>query len=462
MNELINYLLQVSAILIILYLPYLFLFSKTNWFAINRSYLIISLIIAWLIPIINIPFSETAEYLSVLPEQINAVTSTSTTALTLPSTNPIPDQSVLPFNWLMLYFVGVFIMMFRNAWVILRIKKLRKQNQTVRIGQLKLVVGDKLPAFSIFNTIFLSTEEFAKHSCSLIFKHEKIHVAQGHTLDLLFAEMNHTILWFNPILLAYKKAIKEIHEYMADREVLRGGADFQTYVMTLHSEAIHAFSNNLSNYFKVNSVKKRIIMSSQKTNRKTLLGYTLIVPILIGCMILWSFIDDPITKDSKESKSKNLVILIDPGHGGKDPGAINTALGISEKDVNLAIALEIKKISSPGLEFILTRETDEFIDLNTRARLTQSLKADFLISLHQDAIGNPATKGSTLNYCSRNLFPESSKELSHQFGMMLKAKANPQTGGSSFDQPFLVLEKSSCPAILISLGYITNGSGNVN
>ncbi|EGF90392.1 N-acetylmuramoyl-L-alanine amidase family protein [Asticcacaulis biprosthecium C19] len=94
--------------------------------------------------------------------------------------------------------------------------------------------------------------------------------------------------------------------------------------------------------------------------------------------------------------SRKKVIVIDAGHGGKDPGALG---GNSyEKDVNLAAARTLKaSLEKTGrYTVIMTRETDSFVDLPARVRIARNANADLFISLHSDAGGNGETRGASI------------------------------------------------------------------
>jgi N-acetylmuramoyl-L-alanine amidase len=92
-----------------------------------------------------------------------------------------------------------------------------------------------------------------------------------------------------------------------------------------------------------------------------------------------------------------LVIAIDAGHGGQDPGALGPS-GKREKDVTLAIARELARQvnATPGLKAYLTRDNDAFIPLPRRAQLARQAKADMFISIHADAAENRSAKGSSV------------------------------------------------------------------
>ena len=95
--------------------------------------------------------------------------------------------------------------------------------------------------------------------------------------------------------------------------------------------------------------------------------------------------------------TRPLVISIDAGHGGQDPGAVGPT-GKREKDINLAIARELARQvnATPGLKAHLVRDADVFIPLNRRAQLARAAGADMFISLHADAAENRSAKGSSV------------------------------------------------------------------
>lgn len=100
-----------------------------------------------------------------------------------------------------------------------------------------------------------------------------------------------------------------------------------------------------------------------------------------------------ITTGTKNSKP--MVVIIDPGHGGKDPGAVNK--GIREKDIVLGIGLKLGKHITdnyPDIKVVYTRSTDVFVPLIERSRIANKNKADLFISLHANHCGTPATRGT--------------------------------------------------------------------
>ena len=110
------------------------------------------------------------------------------------------------------------------------------------------------------------------------------------------------------------------------------------------------------------------------------------------------------------------VVVLDAGHGGKDPGAVGSSSANREKDINLAIALEVGRLlkaNCPDVKLIYTRSTDVFIELGRRAEIANKAKADLFVSIHTNALPKNARKATgvqsytlTLRTASTNLAVE--------------------------------------------------------
>lgn len=98
-----------------------------------------------------------------------------------------------------------------------------------------------------------------------------------------------------------------------------------------------------------------------------------------------------------DPRNKDLIVAIDPGHGGKDTGAIGVH-GIYEKNVVLAMAKKLKKYidDQPGMHAVLTRDRDVFIPLAKRVRLAHKMNADIFISIHADSFPDRSARGGSV------------------------------------------------------------------
>ena len=145
-------------------------------------------------------------------------------------------------------------------------------------------------------------------------------------------------------------------------------------------------------------------------------------------------------------------VVIDPGHGGRDPGAISV-LGSYEKHIVLAVSrLVAEELQSSGVKVLLTRSSDTFVELEDRPAVANRCKADLFASIHADAAPNRSTKGFTL-YVSRSA-DAASLAAANAILRSMDATGTQSKGVRRAD--YRVLVHSTRPAVLIEVGYLTN------
>lgn len=133
-------------------------------------------------------------------------------------------------------------------------------------------------------------------------------------------------------------------------------------------------------------------------------------------------------EEPKEAPKRRRLIVIDPGHGGKDPGATGVR-GTREKDVNLAAALELSRVLKERGDFDvhLTREEDEFLPLSERSEIANSRNADLFVSLHCNAAGNKRESGFEVYSVSETASDPAAEALAAKENAVLELEGkNPQ------------------------------------
>ncbi|HWJ35136.1 MAG TPA: N-acetylmuramoyl-L-alanine amidase [Steroidobacteraceae bacterium] len=139
--------------------------------------------------------------------------------------------------------------------------------------------------------------------------------------------------------------------------------------------------------------------------------------------------DTPVKVEHARPDARDLIIAIDAGHGGEDPGAIGKN-GTREKDVVLAIAraLAQRVNSEPGMKAVLTRDGDYFVPLRDRMRRARAQQADLFVSIHADSIRDRSVDGSSVYILSqRGATDEASRWLAE------RENASDLIGGVSLD-----------------------------
>ena len=168
-------------------------------------------------------------------------------------------------------------------------------------------------------------------------------------------------------------------------------------------------------------------------------------------------------KENKNVKTKNgKVVVIDPGHGGDDPGKVGVN-GTKEKDVNLAISKCLKKVlEDNGFDVVMTRNKDEILneggkfskvgDLNKRCSIINN--NSIMISIHQNSFTNPNVKGA------QSFFYEKS-EKSKKLGLILQNHLNKKINtekekAAKPNNSYYMLINSKCPGTIIECGFLSN------
>ena len=182
---------------------------------------------------------------------------------------------------------------------------------------------------------------------------------------------------------------------------------------------------------------------------------------------------DPILRPSVRLRDqKAAVIVLDPGHGGRDGGAVGVG-GLLEKDLTLDVALRARALLAvSGLEVVLTRETDEFVALDERVRRAAAHRADVLISLHFNAAPDARVRGIETYIAPSDTRraadgplrvgtagAESRAAASAVLGFLLQCHTVRRTGGEDRglrQAPFAVLREATVPAALVEGGFLSN------
>ncbi|HWT26916.1 MAG TPA: N-acetylmuramoyl-L-alanine amidase [Mobilitalea sp.] len=165
--------------------------------------------------------------------------------------------------------------------------------------------------------------------------------------------------------------------------------------------------------------------------------------------------------------SNQIVIVIDPGHGGRDPGKVGVN-NLLEKDINLSVAFKLKKLLEQNdIKVIMTREEDILLasdtdsnkkraDMNNRVHIIRDNKADLAISIHQNSYPEEYVKGSQVFYHAKS---DQGKRLADMIQEQIReaVKDDNHRQAKSNDSYFL-LKYTECPLVIVECGFLTNNS----
>ncbi|MCM3389341.1 N-acetylmuramoyl-L-alanine amidase [Ureibacillus chungkukjangi] len=151
---------------------------------------------------------------------------------------------------------------------------------------------------------------------------------------------------------------------------------------------------------------------------------------------------------------KNQVIVLDAGHGGKDPGT--TENGMYEKDITLnVIELLEKKVKAAGAKVILTRNSDTFPTLDERVKIANQNGADIFVSVHVNSGSSSATGTETFYDSSKNPQSEEGKKLAAEIQKQIVSLLKMKDRGVK-NERYQVITYTKMPSVLVELGFVTN------
>lgn len=306
LNTAVIYALETLTCLAIFYLLYHFFLRKESSFHFNRGFLLTALVLSFAFPLLNFDYdpNNTFQVLNSIHQVGNGVSDEPIIEAQKAYSYTITAKSERPFLlwWeivLLIYISGVVIKGLLLTAHIRSIKEViwyKRHSTRFKKDHFLVNTDGTLPTFAFFNYLFwdntLQLNDFEKEQ---ILKHEKAHINQKHSYDIILIEVLKALFWFNPLLYFYKHLLEETHEYAADRAVTAKG-ETKDYTQVLVRIVFQKMGLELTSAFNKNKVLKRIKMLEQK--RKTnWLKYLLPIPAAALLFFVFSF--EPVTLNNE-------------------------------------------------------------------------------------------------------------------------------------------------------------------
>lgn len=278
--SIIVYFLKVSVALAIFWLMYSMVFRRLTFFTFNRLFLIGSVLLSFILPLVRFvdhPISlAIADYslginweqIAYAPQEIESTAVEASSGLSL---------SIL----LWIYFIATGCFIIRGMIAFLAIRRKHSVDLVGKKAGITYVVGRELDVpFTVFRRIYLDPRTY-QESITPVIRHEMVHARQLHSVDLLIMEFACAFLWFNPFVFLFKRSIRDNHEYLADDHASRNRNDLIPYMQALSDTLNRSVSPAYASYFTSSTIKKRIIMlTNRKTPRFKKFLYLLIIPVI--------------------------------------------------------------------------------------------------------------------------------------------------------------------------------------
>ncbi|MDR0973271.1 MAG: M56 family metallopeptidase [Prevotellaceae bacterium] len=279
MTSLLVYFLKINVALALFYAFYRLFFNRDTFFKGRRVLLLLFFVVAAIYPLVNLQDRLQAEPVVMAAADIYAVTVLPETPAFVAETLDWKDK--LPTIGVYLY-IGVLVALFLRLLIqfgsIIRLHHIT-QTEYIKGVRVQRLRGDITP-FSFFGWIFINPDLHSDREIGEILTHERTHVRQWHSLDVIAGELFCIACWFNPFAWLLCREVRTNLEFLADNYVLTTGYDQKTYQYHLLGLAHRRKVATLTNNFNVLPLKKRIKMMNRK--RTTHLGtvkYLAFVPL---------------------------------------------------------------------------------------------------------------------------------------------------------------------------------------
>lgn len=278
----LHYLVEANIYLGIFYLCYFLFFKKETYYTLNRAYLLLSCVIAFVLPLIKVSILKPANYAI---KSIVLIRPFNFNRLRLPikiasTENHLSLRDAVFYIYLLVAGILLVLLIIK----LFRLFILTRSQSSTNHNQYKLIyINDSNTAFSFLNYLFIGT----KIPCAdTIVRHELVHIRQRHSFDIILLEILKIINWFNPMIYLLQNSFKTLHEYIADEETVAFEINAFTYSDFLINNAYGISGSSVTHsFFNYNLLKRRIIMLHQKRSGSLArLKYLIALPVCAGML----------------------------------------------------------------------------------------------------------------------------------------------------------------------------------
>ena len=269
------YIGKVAILLAVFYLFYRLLMERETFHRFNRAILLLSVLIAFILPLCEITLHKTVVAASTSASGANVASGVA-------SDSPLATYGN-PILWLfVIYLAGVVLKLLHTAISIYRLNKLINQceQHPQADGTTIAVCAQNIAPFSWWNTIVFSRRDYQLQDSALLV-HERAHINSYHSFDLLLMELAIALQWFNPAIWLIGSELRAVHEYEADASVLSGGVDAHHYLNLLMDRANAKLECKLANAISQQTLKNRFqMMARHRSKPSRLLKVLYLLPVV--------------------------------------------------------------------------------------------------------------------------------------------------------------------------------------
>ena len=309
MVEFLQYDLKVAVLVAAFYMFYRLLLSRETFHCVNRAVLLLTAVASFLLPLCVVTVHKTV----VLSQAPTALVTADLGAVSIAETEtPLWQTAVFA-----VFVAGALVTLGHTLVGIVKVWRLISHSEQHREadGVVVCVTDRDVPPFSFYRYIVLSRSDYGTpplegQGMVAILAHERGHIRQRHTLDLLLVDTLTALQWFNPAMWMLRQDLRAIHEYEADAAVLSQGINMRQYQYLLIQKAVAACGYSVANGITHSTLKNRInmMLNNKKTTRASWLKLLAMLPIVGTALVLNAeTVNDYVYSDTPAQPQKKVV-----------------------------------------------------------------------------------------------------------------------------------------------------------
>jgi len=295
--NLLNYLFESGAALMVFYLFYRLFLAGRSQFTMHRAFLNGGIVFSAILPLLHLTMAHGSALLGFQSVMLDPVmVSQRSSAEVLPQ---------IPAPWMLVYYSGAAAIVVILSYRFLGIIRMRREGQVRNYSGYQLIALDKeFAPFSFFNQIFVPKSVMSQpENLTLVLTHELVHVRRLHSADNLLAGMAMAVQWFNPFVWLLHRELKKVHEYEADRNTLVQTGNHQKYVNLLFSQAFGIPYISPANHFH-SSIKNRLLMLRKSNSMTDLLRGFIFIPLALALIFAFACSEEQNSADQTENQEE--------------------------------------------------------------------------------------------------------------------------------------------------------------
>lgn len=379
----IQYIIASSIILSIFYISYRVIFRNVANFNQLRVYLLISILVSVIVPLMNI--SINIDIFKNLSTETKATIPTHFYELTTTAESPLINESIernIDWNLIVksIYYAVSTILLIRILLVAVALVTRFYKSEREKVGNYTLISTNKQNTFSFFHWIFINKRNTTNEEFQQIVLHEKIHASQYHSIDQILIELLAAVMWFNPLVWMMKKSIQLVHEYLADEGALSTGIDRLRYQALLVNQTAEERFICLSSSFNHSLIKKRMIMMTKsKFNQKSKLRILTLVPITAFALLFTAGVNGLYAKPTKMVSSNLKTLPVSPSTTLTDTLKANKVMLTTSKSNEKSSTITVE---SPKVVYISNEDGND--STKSTSVKTIHLKANGMLVIQEN------------------------------------------------------------------------------